>query len=65
MSVATSASPSASTPLHQKLYDIRDVPDSLKCHACAAVFKYGIQKTRHYEPRKGKTVCTRIELATG
>jgi len=25
-----------------KLFHIKDVPDMLKCHSCAAVFKYTI-----------------------
>ena len=28
--------------LKQQLFNIKDVPDGLKCHSCAAVFKYTI-----------------------
>ena len=43
--------------LKAKLFNIKDVPNGLKCHACAATFTNTIQKTRHFEKKAGKSVC--------
>ena len=65
MAVARHALTRNSRKLLDKLQLIADVPDSLKCLSCAAVFKYPKDKTRHYLPKPGKSVCTRVPLAVG
>jgi hypothetical protein len=52
-------------PLKMLLYDIRDVPDGLKCFSCAKVFPHTIAKTRHYKSKPGKMVCKKIEAPKG
>ena len=52
-------------PIKMMLHDLKCVPEELKCMSCATEFTNPMQNTRHYQPKKNKNVCKKVQAKKG
>ena len=52
-------------PVKMMLHDLKSVPEELKCMSCATEFTHSQQKSRHYQAKKGKSICKKEPAKKG